>query len=157
MEDEVANVTSAEVDTERDTGIRVSNILVPEWNLDRVEVLACDSRRLLGSIQLEVILRFHQKMQLMEVEYVVLARVIFDGPFFDRTLRGDDVGSSVGIENMFRLSLHSHEKLCLVILVKEYRPRGGYGRQSETRETRPTGVHWRNRANIVGRWRRPDY
>jgi hypothetical protein len=59
----------------------VGGILVPERNLDRVEVLAGDSRRLLGPIQLETVLRFHEKMKLMEVEFVVLGRAVLVTPY----------------------------------------------------------------------------
>ena len=110
VEDEVANVASTEVDKERDAGEWVVGVLVPGRNLDRVEVLASESRRLLGPIQLEIILRFHEKMQLMDVEYVALGRAVLDNPLFDRALGRHDVGGSVGIEYVFRLPFHSHEK-----------------------------------------------
>jgi hypothetical protein len=84
VEDEVAKIIPTEVDTERDAGEWVVGILVPEWNLDHVEVLAGDSRCPLGPIQLEIILRFHEKIKLMEVEFVVFGRAVLDGPFFDR-------------------------------------------------------------------------
>ena len=92
VEDEVANVASTEIDKERDAGECVVGILVPGRNLDRVEVLASESRRLLGPIQLEIILRFHEKMLLMDVEYVVLGRAVLDNPLFDRALGRHDVG-----------------------------------------------------------------
>src|SRR6202035_4397891 len=110
VEDEAANVASTEIDKEPDVGVCVVGILVPGRNLDRVEVLASESRRLLGPIQLEIILRFHEKMQLMDVEYVGLGRAVLDNPFFDRALGRHDVGGSVGIEYVFRLPFHSHEK-----------------------------------------------
>ena len=143
MEDEVANVTSAEVDTERDTGIRVSNILVPEWNLDRVKVLACDSRRLLGSIQSKYSATQLQKMQLMEVEYVVLARSDFDGPLPGCNLGGTMSGAALRSESMFWLPFHSHEKLRFVPIWSKKRVRSDEMRAPiRGRKKRPTGENW---------------
>jgi len=149
VEDEVAKVISTEIDTERDAGKWVGGILVPEWNLDHVEVLAGDSGRLLGPIQLEIILRFHEKMQLMEVEFVVFWRAVLDGPFFDRALGGHDVGGSVGIELVFRLPFHSHEKLCLLDFVEEHRAPYCDGRRSEASETRLSGIQCRKCPDLV--------
>ncbi|MGH7879596.1 MAG: hypothetical protein ACREQD_08880, partial [Candidatus Binataceae bacterium] len=110
-------------------GVWVVAISVPERNLDRVEVLAGDSRRLLGPIQLEIILRFREKMKLMDVECMVFARAVLDGPFFDRALGRHDVGGSVGTKRVFQLPYHSHEKT-LVGFVEEYRALYGDGRRS---------------------------
>ena len=55
VENEVANVISTEIDTERDARKWVAGILVPERNLDHVEVLTGDSGRLSGPVQLEII------------------------------------------------------------------------------------------------------
>src|SRR5258708_35363245 len=40
MKDEIANVIPAEIEAERDAGEWIARVLVPEWNLDRIEVLA---------------------------------------------------------------------------------------------------------------------
>jgi hypothetical protein len=120
VENEVANVMSTEVDTERDAG--KCGFSVPERNLDHVEVLAGDSGR-----RFEIILRFHQKMQLMEVELVVFGRAVLDGPFLDRALGGDDVGGTVGIEHMFWLPFHIHEKRCRLDFIEKHRAPYGDG------------------------------
>src|SRR5260370_27899057 len=42
MKDEIANVLPAEIEAERDAGECMVKVLVPEWNLDRIQVLAVD-------------------------------------------------------------------------------------------------------------------
>src|SRR5580704_6819475 len=124
-------------------------VLVPEWNLGHVEVLAGGRRLLLGSIPLEIVLRFHQKMQLMEVEFVVFGRAVLDGPFFDRALGGEDVGFTVGIEHMFWLPFHIHEKRCRLDFIEKYRALYGDGRRSKARETRLPGIQCRKRRDVA--------
>jgi hypothetical protein len=106
------------------------------------------SRRLLGPIPLEIVLRFHQKMQLMEVEFVVFGRAVLDGPFFDRALGGEDVGFTVGIEHMFWLSF-IHEKRCRLDFIEKHRALYGDGRRSKACETRLPGIQCRKRRDVA--------
>src|SRR5712664_72657 len=98
MKDEIANVLPAEIQAERDAGEWMARVLVPEWNLDRVQVLPVDGEYLLGAVEFEVVLRFHQEVNLMDVKCVIFDRTVLDGPLFHRSLRGHDVGRSIGIE-----------------------------------------------------------
>src|SRR5260370_281540 len=95
---EMANVIPAEIEAERDAGEWMVRVPVPEWNLDRIQVLAGDGGRLHGAVAFEVVLRFHQEVNLMDVKCVIFERTVLDGPLFHRSLRGHDVGRSIGIE-----------------------------------------------------------
>ena len=59
VEHKVADIRPAEVNTELAVGKWVVGILVPEGNLDHVEVLTSYRRGLTGAIDFEVILRLH--------------------------------------------------------------------------------------------------
>src|SRR5260370_8759833 len=98
MKDEIANVLPAEIEAERDAGECMVKVLVPEWNLDRIQVLAVDGGCLVGAVEFEVVLRFHQEVNLMDVKCVIFERTVLDGPLFHRSLSGHDVGRSIGIE-----------------------------------------------------------
>src|SRR6202140_5607150 len=121
MKDEVANVVPAEIDAERDAGEWMVRVLVPEWNLNPIKVLAIAGGGLPGAADFEVVLRFHQEVNLMDVKPVIFARVVLDGPLFHRPLSGHDVGRSTRIEHRFRRPLHGHEELCRWDLVEEQR------------------------------------
>ena len=56
VEDKVADVIPAEIDEDRDAGIRMLGIAVSVWNLDHVQILAGDPRRLYRAIEFEVVL-----------------------------------------------------------------------------------------------------
>src|SRR5260370_17208574 len=71
MKDEIANVIPAEIEAERDAGEWIARVPVPEWNLDRIQVLAGDSGCLLGAVPFEVLLRFPQEVNLMDVKCVI--------------------------------------------------------------------------------------
>src|ERR1700676_3980221 len=124
MKDEIANVVPAEIHAERDAGEWMFRVLVPERNLDRIQVLAVVGEYLLGAVEFEVVLRFHQEVNLMDVKCVIFERTVLDGPLFHRSLSGHDVGRSIGIEYVLRLPLHVHEELRWVlayVLVEERR------------------------------------
>src|SRR5258708_9702738 len=50
MKDEIANVLPAEIEAERDAGECMVRVLVPEWNLDRIQVLAGDGGGPVGAV-----------------------------------------------------------------------------------------------------------
>ena len=56
VKDEIADVIPAEVDAQRDTGIRVGGVAIPVRNFDHVQKLPGDRRRLLVTIDLKVVL-----------------------------------------------------------------------------------------------------
>src|SRR2546422_1186699 len=60
---ETADVRAAEVDAQLDAGVWVVRVLVPERNLDHVQVLAGDGRYAVRPVDLEVVLRFHQRSE----------------------------------------------------------------------------------------------
>src|SRR5258708_33697883 len=61
MKDEIANVIPAEIEAERDAGECMVKVLVPEWNLDRIQVLAGDGGGLVGAGAVGVVFRFSQE------------------------------------------------------------------------------------------------
>src|SRR5260370_34294089 len=91
MKDEIANVLPAEIEAERDAGECMVKVLVPEWNLDRIQVLAVDGGGLGGAVEVEVVLRFHQGVNLIDVKCVIFERKVLDGALFHRSLRCRDV------------------------------------------------------------------
>src|SRR6202048_3614856 len=130
MKDEITNVTPAEIHAQRDAGEWMVRVLVPEWNLDRVQVLAGDGGCLLGAVDFEIVLRSHQEVNLMDVKFVMLERTVLDGPLFHRSLSGHDVRRSIGIEQVLRLAFHVHEELRrnhTDVLVEEQRTLYRYG------------------------------
>src|ERR1700741_1776499 len=66
MKDEIADIRPAEGEAKLDAGVRMIGVLVPERNQDRIQILAGDGRRLLGTVDLEVVLRLHQEVNLMD-------------------------------------------------------------------------------------------
>src|SRR5260370_38979646 len=62
MKDEIANVIPAEIEAERDAGECMVKVLVPEWNLDRIQVLAGDGGCLVCAAAFEAFLAFHQEV-----------------------------------------------------------------------------------------------
>src|ERR1700730_9180418 len=151
MKDEIANVAPAESQAERDAGEWMVRVLVPEWNLDRIQVLTGDGGCLLGAVDFEVVLRFHQEVNLMDVKFVMLERTVLDGPLFHRSLSGHDVGRTIGIEHVLRLAFHVHEELrwALVdVLVEEQRTLYRYGRGAKPAEALLSYAH-RARVHII--------
>jgi hypothetical protein len=95
---EVANVPPAEVHTNRHARVMVAPISVPVWNLDYVEELSVDAWNGLATIDLKVVLRQHQEVDLMNVELMIFRAAVLDGPVLNAALRGDDRGRIVGAE-----------------------------------------------------------
>jgi hypothetical protein len=62
-----------------------------ERNLNHIQELTVDGRRLLTAVNLEVVLRQHHEMDLVLVEFVVLAGVVLDEPLLHGSLGGDDL------------------------------------------------------------------
>src|ERR1700756_5123021 len=153
MKDEIANVFPAEIQAERDAGKWMVRVLVPEWNLDRIQVLAVDGGCLLGAVQFEVVLRFHQKVNLMDVKFVIFGRTVLDGPLFHRSLSGHDVGRSIGIEQVLRLAFHVHEELRWVcgddVLVEEHRALYRYGCGAKPGEPLLSCAHRAKRSDLI--------
>src|SRR5258708_32343901 len=86
VKDESANVISAEVDAEPDTGIGMGGVAIPIGNFNHVQVLASDSRRLLVTVDRKIVLRFNQEVKLVEVKFVILQRVILHRPLLHSPL-----------------------------------------------------------------------
>src|ERR1700682_408023 len=147
MKDEIANVVPAEIHAERDAGEWMVRVLVPECNLDRIQVLAVDGGCLLGAVEFEVVLRFHQEVNLMDVKCVNFGRTVFDDPLFHRSLSGHDVGRSIGIEQVLRLPLHVHEELRW-ILVEEHRALYRHGCGAKSGEALLSCAHRVKRSNL---------
>ena|SRR5215469_424934 len=119
--------------------IRVS---IPEWNLNHIQVLASDDRSLWRAVEFEVILRFNQEVNLVKVEGVAFLSSVLNDPPFDRALRGHNVRRSVGIEDVFVLSLHGHkEGIHRVDFVEEYRTLHTNRLASQAREASLIPVH----------------
>jgi hypothetical protein len=126
MKDKGPDVRATKIDEQRDAGVGIVGIAVPGRNLDHVEELVEDARSLHRVVGFKVVLRLHQEVHLVEVELVVLQSVILDGPLFHRSLSCGDRRRSVGIEDLLRLALHSHEELlCGLVLVEVDQARGG--------------------------------
>src|ERR1700733_1237700 len=96
--DKIANVRSAKVHPERNAWIRMVGISVPKRHLDRIENLSVDALVGLSAVDLEIVLRLHQEMDLMDVELMVLQGLILDRPVLNRTLRRSDCRRIVRIE-----------------------------------------------------------
>ena len=108
MEDEIADVHSAEVHEHLDLWVRNNWIAVgvdasgwgvaivrwrrtiAERNLDHVEELAVDGRRLHAAVGFEVVLLQHLEMDLVLVEFVVLLSAILNDPLLHGSLGSDD-------------------------------------------------------------------
>src|SRR5262249_46645413 len=96
MEDEIADVLSAEIHEHLDVRVRNDGFAVATnasgrvvaavrrrrttavHILDHVEPLAVDARCLLAAVGFKVVLRQHQEMDLVLVEFVVLLSVVLD-------------------------------------------------------------------------------
>ena len=114
MIDEVADILSAKIQPHRHARILVVWISVPEWNVDHVEQLPLQRLYRLAAVLLEIILRHHHEMDLVDVEFVILLRAVLDRPVLDRALRRLDSGRIVGRENHRRRSVDGYEKLRLI-------------------------------------------
>ena len=125
MEDEVADVGSTEVREYLDLRVRNDWFAVvvgagrwvdaallwrrttAERHLDHIQELAVDGWRLLTAVDLEVVLGQNHEMDLVLVQFVVLAGVVLDDPFLHGSLGGDDRRRVVIVEcgvNRIRLS-----------------------------------------------------
>ena len=116
---EGAYVVPAEIDTKLDIGKRMRGISVPAGNFDHIEILAGDAGCGPNAIDGEIVLRFDEEVQLVKVKFVIFFGVILDGPLLDSALSSDDVGTSVGIEDVLRFSEDVHEKGSGLNLVEE--------------------------------------
>src|SRR5260370_40461590 len=67
-------------------------------DLHHVQELTVDARRLLGPVDLEVVLGEHLEMNLVLVELMGFPGVVLDDPFLHRSLRGDDRRRLVVVE-----------------------------------------------------------
>ena len=108
MEDEIADVHSAKVQERLDLWVRNDwitlgvdasgwEIAIVRWrrtiaerNLDHVEELAVDGRRLHAAVGFEVVLLQHLEMDLVLVEFVILLSAVLDDPLLHGSLGGDD-------------------------------------------------------------------
>src|SRR5258708_19192318 len=77
MKDEIANVIPAEIEAERDAGECMVKVLVPEWNLDRIQVLAGDGGCPVRAVAFGVVFRFPPGGKFMGVKIVVFERTGF--------------------------------------------------------------------------------
>ena len=75
---EVADIESSEVHANRDARIGMVRVSVPVGHLDHVKVLALDRRIGLAAVDLEVVLRQHQEMDLMDMEVMVFQAAVLD-------------------------------------------------------------------------------
>src|SRR5258708_38528059 len=82
MKDEIANVIPAEIEAERDAGECMVKVLVPEWNLDRIQVLAGDGGGLGGAGVVVVVLRFPPVGNFVGVEWGIFERTGVHRPLF---------------------------------------------------------------------------
>jgi hypothetical protein len=103
VEDEGPNIRSAKINQQFDIRERVIGIAVPSGNFDHVEILAGHRRCLLLPVDLEVVLRLHQEVELMKVEFMIFLSMIFYSPLFHRPLRCSDRRCRIGIEDLLRL------------------------------------------------------
>ena len=69
---EVSDIRSAEVHPESNARERMFFISVPERNINHVHQLAVEGFHRLAAVNLEIVLRQHHEMNLMEVEFMVL-------------------------------------------------------------------------------------
>src|SRR5712664_413737 len=108
VEDESADVWSAEVHEQLDLRVRYHWVTVrvdtSRWlnttanrrrtgairDLNHVQKLAVDARRLPATVDLEVVLRQHLEVNLVLVQFMVFPRVVLDDPLLHRPLRRDD-------------------------------------------------------------------
>ena len=97
----------------------MGRVAVPVWDLHGIEKLPLDPVVRPRAIDLEVVLREHQKVILVGVKLMVLQRPILDGPVLDRALRGHDAGRIVGVEEPGRRSLHRDEELPERVVFRE--------------------------------------
>jgi hypothetical protein len=110
VKDKVANVWSAKVEAELNGGVGVGRIPIPEGNLDRIQILAGDGRRLLGAVDLEVVLRLHEEVNLMDVEGVVLRGAVLNDAENDQLRSG-----GVNCSNLSIGVPHSQFAACLEV------------------------------------------
>ena len=101
MIDEVADVGSPEIHAKSDA--RIGALAAPVGDVDHVAVLAVEAG--LPS------LCDHEEVNLVDVELVIFARAIFDGPVFHRALRGDDGRRIVGVEEFGRCAVDRDEEI----------------------------------------------
>ena len=108
VEDEIADVHSAEVHKHLDLWVRNDWIAVSvnaswwgvaivrrrrtvaERNLDHVKELAVDGRCLHAAVGFEVVLLEHLEMDLVLMEFVVFLSAVLDDPLLHGSLGGDD-------------------------------------------------------------------
>ncbi len=83
MVNEVANIGTAEIHPDRNAWVGVCRISIPIGNLDHIHQLALQSLDGLAAVDLEMILREHHEVDLMEMEFVVFLRAILDRPVLD--------------------------------------------------------------------------
>src|ERR1700732_3151968 len=87
--DEVSDVRSTKIHPHFHARIRMSRIPVPVRDLNHVKELPFNVRFLLAAVDLEIVLRQHQEVYLVEVEFMVLSRPVLNCPVLDRALRGN--------------------------------------------------------------------
>jgi len=88
--DEISGIRSAKVHSHGDVGISVGRIPIPEGNLDHIDQLPLYCLDRLAAVELEIVLRHHHEVNLMQVKLVILERAILDRPLFHGSLRGRD-------------------------------------------------------------------
>lgn len=95
MIDKVPDVKPPEIDPNGDARKRVLRIAVPIGKLNCVQKLALDGRVRCAAVNLKIVLARHQKMSLVQVEFVILKRPVLNRPILNRSLRRDD-GRGIG-------------------------------------------------------------
>src|SRR5258708_6590118 len=102
--DEVTDVHPTEVHEQTDAWDRYILLTYPERDFNHVRKLPGNGRRLRVVIDLEVVLRLDQEVDLVHVEFVVLLGYVLNDPLFHRSLCGHDRWRIVAVEQRWLLA-----------------------------------------------------